>query len=87
MSSTATAWCSTSIPATDVKWADVNKTARELRERLADIKLKSFVKTTGGKGLHVVVPIDPTPWDERRISRTPWCWRWRRTRPTATSPR
>ena len=53
-------------PGDDVKWADVNATARELRERLADIKLKSFVKTTGGKGLHVVVPIDPTPWDDAK---------------------
>ena len=53
-------------PGDDVKWADVNATARELRERLADIKLKSFVKTTGGKGLHVVVPIDATPWDDAK---------------------
>ena len=53
-------------PGDDVKWADVNKAARELRERLAGIKLKSFVKTTGGKGLHVVVPTDGTPWDETK---------------------
>jgi len=37
--------------------------AREVRERLAKLKLKSFVKTTGGKGLHVVLPINPTDWD------------------------
>ena len=53
-------------PGDDVKWADVNATAGDLRERLAGIKLKSFVKTTGGKGLHVVVPIDPTPWDDAK---------------------
>ena len=53
-------------PGDDVKWADVNATARELRDRLAGIKLKSFVKTTGGKGLHVVVPIEPTPWDDAK---------------------
>jgi bifunctional non-homologous end joining protein LigD len=53
-------------PGDEVKWADVNDTARELRERLAGIKLKSFVKTTGGKGLHVVVPIDPAPWDDAK---------------------
>ena len=53
-------------PGDDVKWAEVNAAARELRDRLADIRLKSFVKTTGGKGLHVVVPIDATPWDDAK---------------------
>ena len=40
-------------PGDDVPWSAVNAAARELRERLADLKLKSLVKTTGGKGLHV----------------------------------
>ena len=44
-------------------WAEVVEAAREVRERLKRVKLKSFVKTTGGKGLHVVVPIKPAPWD------------------------
>jgi bifunctional non-homologous end joining protein LigD len=53
-------------PGEDVPWAAVNKAARELRERLADLKLTSFVKTTGGKGLHVVVPTSGTPWDDAK---------------------
>jgi bifunctional non-homologous end joining protein LigD len=53
-------------PGDGVKWAAMNKAARELRERLASLKLKSFVKTTGGKGLHVVVPMSGTPWDDTK---------------------
>jgi bifunctional non-homologous end joining protein LigD len=53
-------------PGDDVPWAAVNKAARELRERLDAIKLKSFVKTSGGKGLHVVVPVEGAGWDEAK---------------------
>jgi len=53
-------------PGDDVPWAAVNNAARELRERLAELKLESFVKTTGGKGLHVVVPTNGEPWDETK---------------------
>ncbi|MCW5694928.1 MAG: DNA ligase D [Pseudolabrys sp.] len=48
-------------PGTD--WQDVVAAARDVRDRLADLKLKSFLKTSGGKGLHVVLPIAPTPWE------------------------
>jgi bifunctional non-homologous end joining protein LigD len=47
-------------PGTD--WADMVAAARAVREYLARAKLKSFVKTTGGRGLHVVVPIAPVAW-------------------------
>jgi len=50
-------------PGPGTGWRDVVAAAREVRERLGHLKLKSFVKTSGGKGLHVVLPIRPTPWD------------------------
>jgi bifunctional non-homologous end joining protein LigD len=45
---------------------DVLKAAAvEVRDFLADLGLKSFLKSTGGKGLHVVAPITPKQgWDE-----------------------
>lgn len=43
-------------PAPDVEWRRVREAARALRDELARRDLESFVKTTGGKGLHVVVP-------------------------------
>lgn len=51
-------------PGTGVPWKDIVKAAFEVRQHLEAFKLTSFVKTTGGKGLHVVVPIRPEyDWD------------------------
>ena len=49
-------------PGDGVDWADVVAAARDVRERLAAIDLQSFVKLSGGKGLHVVLPIDGADW-------------------------
>jgi bifunctional non-homologous end joining protein LigD len=50
-------------PGEGVEWQGIVAAAREVRERLAAIDLASFVKLSGGKGLHVVVPIEGTGWD------------------------
>ncbi|HEY1261277.1 MAG TPA: DNA ligase D [Stellaceae bacterium] len=52
-------------PDIDLPWERVADAALEMRDVLARLGLKSFAKTTGGKGLHVVVPLTPRlPWDE-----------------------
>ena len=53
-------------PGPGVEWKEVIAAAREVRKRLNDLKLESFVKTTGGKGLHVVLSIKPVPWDDAK---------------------
>ena len=47
-------------PDPSVKWPDIAEAARALRGILQELGLKGFVKTTGGKGLHVIAPIRRT---------------------------
>ena len=50
-----------------VAWPQVVAAAREVRERLKALKLESFVKLTGGKGIHVVAPIADADWDTTKL--------------------
>jgi len=50
-------------PGEDIGWTDIVAAARDVRERLKHIGLESFVKLSGGKGLHVVLPVAGADWD------------------------
>ncbi len=57
-------------PGPGVEWATTVRTAIALRERLGHSGLAAFCRTSGGKGLHVVVPLVPgADWDTVRA----WC--------------
>jgi bifunctional non-homologous end joining protein LigD len=52
-------------PDPSVPWTRVADAARLLRARLEDLGFASFLKTTGGKGLHIVVPLRPgATWED-----------------------
>jgi bifunctional non-homologous end joining protein LigD len=54
-------------PGEGVAFADMIAGANEIRDRLTAMKLESFVKTSGGKGLHVIVPLTPSAgWEEAK---------------------
>jgi len=45
-------------PDTAISWRTLADSAAEVRQQLKSLGLESFLKTTGGKGLHVVIPIE-----------------------------
>ena len=52
-------------PGPEVAWKHVATAAKVVRDVLKTLALESWVKTTGGRGLHVVMPIKPTrDWSE-----------------------
>lgn len=54
-------------PGEGTRWPDVLRGARDVRDRLRKLGLENFVRLSGGKGVHVVVPIAPGPsWDDAR---------------------
>lgn len=54
-------------PDESVAWSNVVSAARQLRDYLQQAGLASFVRTSGGKGLHLVVPLAPAaPWNRAR---------------------
>jgi len=50
-------------PDESVGWKEIVAAAQEIRDRLKAQKLKSFAKLSGGKGIHVVVPVTGADWD------------------------
>jgi bifunctional non-homologous end joining protein LigD len=52
-------------PGPGISWARLVEATRLVKVLLDQLGLRSFLKTTGGKGLHVVAPLEPDrPWDE-----------------------
>jgi len=51
-------------PSPELLWEKTVQAAMEIKQFLEALDLRSFIKNTGGKGLHVVVPIEPKyDWD------------------------
>jgi bifunctional non-homologous end joining protein LigD len=54
-------------PGEGVRWKQIVTGAIRMRDLLAELGLRSFVRTTGGNGLHVVVPlVRRSSWDDAK---------------------
>ena len=46
-------------PSEEIEWKQLVASALEVRDLMSQLGLESFAKITGGKGIHVVAPIEP----------------------------
>ena len=55
-------------PDESLPWNTIVESAQAIRAFLKELRLESFVKTTGGKGLHIVAAIEPAAeWPDIRL--------------------